>query len=141
MKIICESCRTKYSISDDKVRGKVIKLKCKKCQNMIVVKGTDGTAEGGIIESGIDDGPGKPTMLTGSDPAMEAMDALDDAVGGRAAPKTMISGGAGGDWHLVLNEQQTGPFGADEVENKFRSGEINAGTFIWKEGFSDWIPL
>ena len=39
MKIICDSCGTKYSISDDKVRGKVFKIRCKKCSHIIVVRG------------------------------------------------------------------------------------------------------
>jgi predicted Zn finger-like uncharacterized protein len=39
MKIVCDSCSTKYSISDDKVRGKVFKIRCKKCSHIIVVRG------------------------------------------------------------------------------------------------------
>jgi len=44
MKIVCDSCSTKYSISDDKVRGKVFKIRCKKCSHIIVVKGTTDEA-------------------------------------------------------------------------------------------------
>jgi predicted Zn finger-like uncharacterized protein len=47
MKIVCDSCSTKYSISDDKVRGKVFKIRCKKCSHIIVVKGT--TEEGNAV--------------------------------------------------------------------------------------------
>ena len=39
MRIICENCSTKYSIADEKVRGKVFKIRCKKCGHIIVVKG------------------------------------------------------------------------------------------------------
>ena len=39
MKIICDNCRTKYSIADEKVKGKVFKIRCKKCSNIIVVHG------------------------------------------------------------------------------------------------------
>jgi len=39
MKIVCEACSAKYSISDDKVRGKVFKIRCKKCSHVIVVRG------------------------------------------------------------------------------------------------------
>ena len=42
MKIVCDNCSTKYSIADEKVRGKVFKIRCKKCSHIIVVKGTDG---------------------------------------------------------------------------------------------------
>ena len=41
MKIVCDNCATKYSIADEKVRGKVFKIRCKKCSHIIVVKGTD----------------------------------------------------------------------------------------------------
>ena len=40
MKIVCDSCGAKYSIADEKVQGKVFKIRCKKCSNVIVVKGT-----------------------------------------------------------------------------------------------------
>src|SRR3984957_15816331 len=39
MKIVCDSCATKYSIADEKVRGKVFKIRCKKCSHIIVVRG------------------------------------------------------------------------------------------------------
>ncbi len=38
MKFYCESCNTKYAIADDKVRGKVLKVRCKKCENIITVR-------------------------------------------------------------------------------------------------------
>src|SRR5204862_8159333 len=38
MKFVCERCHTKYSIADDKVRGKVLKVRCKTCQNVITVR-------------------------------------------------------------------------------------------------------
>ena len=42
MKIVCEACQAKYSIADDKVRGKVFKIRCKKCSHVIVVRGAEG---------------------------------------------------------------------------------------------------
>jgi len=46
MKIVCDSCGAKYSIADEKVAGKVFKIRCKKCSAVIVVKG-DNQEEGG----------------------------------------------------------------------------------------------
>src|SRR5437763_13429422 len=46
MKIVCDNCATKYSIADEKVRGKVFKIRCKKCSHIIVVRGgADGNVE------------------------------------------------------------------------------------------------
>ncbi|WP_230467344.1 GYF domain-containing protein [Lujinxingia vulgaris] len=38
MKFYCDSCQTKYSIADEKVRGKVLKVRCKKCSHIITVR-------------------------------------------------------------------------------------------------------
>ncbi len=42
MKIVCDNCATKYSIADEKVSGKVFKIRCKKCSHIIVVRGGEG---------------------------------------------------------------------------------------------------
>jgi predicted Zn finger-like uncharacterized protein len=100
MKIVCDSCATKYSISDDKVRGKVFKIRCKKCSHIIVVRGTN--------------------------------DAAAPAAG---------TGGSDGGWHLVVDGEQVGPLPEAEIRGRFSRGEINAETYIWKEGFADWLKL
>ncbi len=41
MKITCQSCQAKYTIADDKVLGKIVKIRCKKCSETIVVNGSD----------------------------------------------------------------------------------------------------
>ena len=41
MKITCQSCQAKYTIADEKVAGKTVKIKCKKCGATIVVSGSD----------------------------------------------------------------------------------------------------
>src|SRR3954466_2772750 len=38
MKFVCERCQTKYSIADDKVRQKVLKIRCKTCENVITIR-------------------------------------------------------------------------------------------------------
>lgn len=52
MNIICESCDTRYTISDEKVtgEGRVFKVNCKQCQASIMV---DGIAEGSAPEPAV----------------------------------------------------------------------------------------
>src|SRR5262249_11717620 len=38
MKFLCERCKTKYSIADEKVRRKILKIRCKNCANIITVR-------------------------------------------------------------------------------------------------------
>src|SRR6187402_463790 len=42
MKIACEACGAKYTIADDKVRGRKVKIRCKGCGTPIVVDGAHG---------------------------------------------------------------------------------------------------
>ena len=117
MKIVCDACQAKYSISDDKVQGKVFKIRCKKCSNIIVVRGGAGAAEAA--------------------PAAQEKDTRVYDYGADA-------GGGGGDesvWHVVINQDQVGPMTAAEVQQRFSSGEIDGETYAWREGFADWMPL
>lgn len=47
MKIVCDSCGAKYSIADEKVAGRVFKIRCKKCGSAIVVRGDQSGAQAG----------------------------------------------------------------------------------------------
>jgi predicted Zn finger-like uncharacterized protein len=120
MKIVCDACQAKYSISDDKVQGKVFKIRCKKCSNIIVVRGGASVAE----------------------PAPQPQQEKDTRVydygydGGDRAPA-----GDESVWHVVINQDQVGPMTAVDVQQRFTSGEIDAETYIWREGFPDWLPL
>ncbi|NUO51678.1 MAG: DUF4339 domain-containing protein [Polyangiaceae bacterium] len=57
MKITCHSCAAKYTVSDEKVQGKTVKMKCRKCGATIVVGGAAAPGEG-AAEGGPDDGGG-----------------------------------------------------------------------------------
>lgn len=44
MKVSCQSCSAKYTIADEKVSGRIVKIRCKKCGATIVVNGNDMAA-------------------------------------------------------------------------------------------------
>src|SRR5689334_7526547 len=122
MKIVCDACSAKYSIADDKVKGKVFKIRCKKCSNIIVVRGSAGGAE---------------------EPAQPQYDQKETRV---YDYNQGYDGGAGpaGDesvWHVVIDQEQVGPMTMAEVGQRFSAGQIDADTYVWKEGFADWQPL
>jgi predicted Zn finger-like uncharacterized protein len=60
MKIACEACGAKYTIADDKVRGRKVKIRCKGCGTPIVVDGAHGggpslsDAEGEAVLEAVD---------------------------------------------------------------------------------------
>jgi predicted Zn finger-like uncharacterized protein len=46
MKITCQSCQAKYNVADDKVQGKIVKIRCRKCGATIVAQGNGGGTNG-----------------------------------------------------------------------------------------------
>ncbi|HEY3355792.1 MAG TPA: GYF domain-containing protein, partial [Polyangia bacterium] len=148
MKIICDNCATKYSIADEKVRGKVFKIRCKKCSHIIVVRGQDQEAAAPPPAEGEDAGKGfdqKETRVfdySGFDTAGAASDpAAAAASAAAAAPAPAPTGGETPVWHVVIDREQVGPMTPSEVRERFARGEIDAETYAWREGFEDWIRL
>jgi predicted Zn finger-like uncharacterized protein len=62
MKFLCPSCKAKYQIADEKVAGRSVRMKCRKCGYVIQVSSVAGLGD----------------ALPGSDPP-SAMDMLSDA--------------------------------------------------------------
>jgi predicted Zn finger-like uncharacterized protein len=52
MKITCGSCSAKYTVSDEKVQGKTVKVKCRKCGAVIVVSNTGEVQTAGASAAG-----------------------------------------------------------------------------------------
>ena len=131
MKIICENCGAKYSIADEKVKGKVFKIRCKKCQESIVIRGDAQVKEPAPQETPV------------SPPPMPASDAGADEI----ETKVFDYSGYQGDddeavWHISTDEnQQQGPYTTGQILEYMADGIINYETFVWREDFSDWLPI
>ena len=100
MKILCDACGTKYSIADDRVAGKVFKIRCKKCSAIVVVKGA---------------------------PAPE--------------PESQASDAPLGEWHLVVDGQQSGPFESAELQRRHAAGELDDDALVWRDGMEEWAAF
>lgn len=113
MKIVCESCSAKYSIADEKVAGRVFKIRCKKCGSAIVVRGdqVDDAAGGG-----------------GAAPA------------GEEAPTSVVNYGGEAVWHIVIDGEQQGPYAPAQLAEMLSAGTMTWEVFCWREGFDDWKP-
>jgi predicted Zn finger-like uncharacterized protein len=57
VKFVCDNCKAKYQIGDDKVAGKTLRMKCRRCGHMIQVAAT-------VTESSVSDA--LPKEVTGS---------------------------------------------------------------------------
>jgi predicted Zn finger-like uncharacterized protein len=119
MKIVCEACQAKYSISDDKVRGKAFKIRCKKCSHIIVVRSTSASMP----------------VAEGSSSAQQLPLAEGSGLSGLTSAPSENS------WHIVVEGEQVGPLSASDVRARLSRGEITGETFIWREGLADWQKI
>jgi len=114
MKIVCDACQAKYSIADDKIQGKAFKIRCKKCNHIIVVKvEADAAAHAAVSPAAAAERP-------------------------RAAPASAAEQGV---WHIVVDGEQVGPLTEGEVKDRLSQGKINSDTLVWKDGLGDWTAL
>jgi predicted Zn finger-like uncharacterized protein len=123
MKIVCDACQAKYSIADEKIQGKAFKIRCKKCNHIIVVKlGAEGA--------------GSSQAASAEKPRVSASRAIAQVAPAAAAPVVDQS-----IWHVVIDGEQVGPLNEAELKDRLRQGKINSDTLVWKEGFGDWTQL
>src|SRR5512140_2106408 len=52
MKIVCDTCGTKYSVDDSRVAGKAFKIRCKKCSREILLRGAPAPVTEPVPEAG-----------------------------------------------------------------------------------------
>lgn len=114
MKILCENCQAKYSISDEKIRGKVFRIRCKKCSEPIIVRGDKLGVENDNEPFSADD-EGRVSIFDQDDPS---------AV-----------------WFALIDDEQEGPYTAEQIQGLLSDGTMDEATYVWKEGFEDWLPL
>jgi predicted Zn finger-like uncharacterized protein len=130
MKIICENCGAKYSIADEKVKGKVFKIRCKKCSESILVRGD------------VREPAHAPTPQF--QPAVAQQPVMDDEsdVETRVFDYSGHQGADGGAiWHIVIDDDQQGPYPSSQVVELLKSGAIGSDSLVWREGFDDWMPV
>jgi len=135
MKFVCDRCQTRYSIADEKVRRKILRIRCKSCGNVIVVQdehlGGQGAADGRPPE------PGRPSSSGNLKAASSS--------GPKPPPLPRVAKGAdplGGnvEWYLAIDGEQKGPFSRSEVAKRIRAVGPGKSVHVWKEGMSAWKP-
>jgi predicted Zn finger-like uncharacterized protein len=118
MKISCQSCHSKYNVADEKVQGKIVKIRCRKCGATIVVNASGAAAANGSVPA----------------PATSPQPASDTARG------TYPEGGVA-EWHVSISDNDQRTMSLAELVNAYNTGVVVQDTFVWTEGMQDWKPL
>jgi predicted Zn finger-like uncharacterized protein len=133
MKFSCQQCSTAYNVPDEKVRGKRVRIKCKKCGAPIVVEGPPASAAaspkpirslqqtqvGGLVA---------PPDLASKIAAAKAA----------AAPKAVV--GVEPEWSVAIDRANPSKMTLPQVFAAFAQGKITPKTLLWKKGLADWKP-
>jgi predicted Zn finger-like uncharacterized protein len=114
MKITCDSCGAKYTIADDKVRGRKVKIRCKGCGTPIVVDGAQQSGGSGSV-------------------APEEADVPVEAAAASVAP--------GAEWSVNLSETDQRTLSTQQLVQGWADGTVTADAYVWKEGMGDWLPI
>ena len=135
MKFVCDRCQTKYSIADEKVRGKILKVRCKACTNIITVReeaaaGTPRRAPSTAVPT-LGSSASRAAMPEGRPPSAPAARPP-------APPPAVPDDGV--QWYLALDGNRTGPFTRRQLVDKVAPFSADADLHIWNEQLGSWKP-
>lgn len=131
MKFLCDRCKTRYSIGDDRVRGKILKIRCKNCANVITVR------EGMTADD--TEGRGRPTTAAPLNSPAPANAALASAFASqlqKPPPSSLEE-----EWYVSIEGDQQGPFSLADAQAWISAKPADADVHCWSEGFDDWLPV
>ncbi len=170
MKFLCDNCKAKYQIADEKVAGKTVRMKCRKCGHQIEVRAavtetSVSTSPPGALGAGGSEVPrpaaknslatslsaAKPRAPTGQSqaPASSALaGAFQRTV--QDAPQSLPYGQQSGsrielsvtdEWYVAINGVPVGPVRISELRRKAASGAVTEDSLCWQEGLEEWRPV
>ncbi len=169
MKFVCHNCNAKYTVSDDKVRHKRLKIRCKTCGAVIEVVDPAlaerfSSTPSRFSESPIDQVSIVPEPLPSSSGSETGASSLEQRFagsfgqGGGAPAAAVGTPGMLGSlkqsavvmekdaleesvWFAALDNAPVGPVSARLIHQYRRFERVTKDTLIWKEGMPDWTPL
>jgi predicted Zn finger-like uncharacterized protein len=134
VKFLCDRCKTRYSIGDERVRGKILKIRCKNCNNVITVREGMDAAPG----EGRKNQPTQAIEAVGQQAAAVTNGALGAAF---ASAMTKPPPALEEEWYVSVEGDQAGPFSLAEAQRWVAAKPFDAELHCWSEGFDDWLPV
>src|SRR5262245_5222300 len=127
MKFVCDSCSTKYSIADERVRGRVLKIRCKSCNHVITVR-DEAHRQAESVNESIGSSFGPTQFKEGSDSTVLSAVPPGDAIGN--------------EWYVSFDGEQEGPYSIDRACERVREQQPKGKeAHAWRPGFFIWLPV
>ena len=149
MRFSCDSCKAQLQIADEKVRGRRLIVRCKRCGAKIALTDPLFSASAPRVVEAAPAWPASDTESTRAmdndvlERALQASRAEDGSANGSpltqrfAAPAAPVPANPAV-WFAMLQGKQTGPLTRAELEARADEGEVGPRTYIWCEGMESW---
>jgi len=124
MRFVCDSCRAQYMISDEKVGPKGVKVRCKKCGYVILVKKAD--ANGHASKQAAAPPPQAPVPLSNDPDDALATQVMQNPLGGSPAATLPIPGEGMDGTAPGINDEKTSQMPAAKSGFDASEDEIGA---------------
>jgi predicted Zn finger-like uncharacterized protein len=166
MQFGCESCKAQLQIADEKVRGKRLIVRCRRCGAKIALAdpALSNSSPRLVVAPASAPGPMRivprpapdPERPASDDESTRAMDSdlLERALRASKADEARQNGAApltqklhfpgpvvpldGPIWYAMLRGKQTGPVTREDLEERANDGELGPRTYLWREGMDAW---
>jgi predicted Zn finger-like uncharacterized protein len=113
MKVVCESCQAKYQVPDERVAGKKLKIRCKRCGATVLIRGDLAPAAAAVSVDSVPPASVPPIHVSEAAPPLE--------------------------WHVSRDGDTRGPFETEELRAWLSSEPGGWDVHVWRESFPDWI--
>ena len=166
MKFLCDNCKAKYQIADEKVAGKTVRMKCRKCGHQIEVRAAVTETSVSTSPPTASDPP-RPmaksslaTSLSAAKPRAPMVGTHTQNLGGALAgafqrtvqdgPQTVpfptqtnnpVELSVTDEWYVAINGVPVGPVRISELRRKAASGAVTEESLCWQEGLEEWRPV
>jgi predicted Zn finger-like uncharacterized protein len=139
MKFVCDNCSTKYSIADERVKGRVLKIRCKTCNHVITVKEDMARPQVAVeLKRAPNQSHTIGIPLLGEDANENTVVGGMPGMGG-APPAPMADPD---EWYVSFDGEQEGPLTFDRASERVRV-EVGRGkeAHAWRPGFFVWLAI
>lgn len=137
----CNKCQRRYSIADEKVRGKTVKVRCKNCQNVISVEGPPVENEESTRVVSLAD----VERLREQDRSLaeeEAAVASTASIGAQSwedePTRTAPVRDNRASWFVMVKSKQEGPLEELVLREMIAAGTLSARSYFWNQSMTDW---
>ncbi|SET28228.1 AgmX/PglI C-terminal domain-containing protein [Stigmatella erecta] len=139
MNFSCDKCQRRYSIADEKVRGKTVKVRCKNCQNVISVQGPPQEMEESTRVVSLADVERLREQERSLAASQAAAPAASEGPWGEEEPTRAAPGRSSGvQWFVMVKSKQEGPLDEAGLSALVASGAVSPRSFFWQQGMADW---